>query len=79
MGSLSEKHEKSNGEKQRRYSYDKKEHKDHKPQKHEIALTESTSSEYTEENASLLDRIPGHEMDLIHFIVGHGILRREMR
>lgn len=36
---------------------------------------DSETAEYEE----MIDNIPTHELDLIHFIIGHGILRRELR
>ena len=35
--------------------------------------------DYDAGTAALMDRVPTRPLDLIHFIVGHGILRRSLR
>ena len=51
--------------------------------KHRHSTTDIPSSPvHTDMNYNLLDmtdRVPSDEMDLIHFVIGHGILRRDLR
>ena len=35
--------------------------------------------DYTGGVSALLQKIPTIELDIVHFIIGHGILRRELR
>ena len=45
----------------------------------EAELAIIVNLEYVADPAAMLDKIPTVDLDLIHFIVGHGILRRELR
>ena len=38
-----------------------------------------TNLEYVSDPAAMLEKVPTVDVDLIHFVVGHGILRRELR
>jgi hypothetical protein len=35
--------------------------------------------EYSADTAGMLEAIPTTDMDLLHFIIGHAILRKELR
>ena len=45
----------------------------------ERAATAADVFDYDAGTAALMDRVPTRPLDLIHFIVGHGILRRSLR
>ena len=39
----------------------------------------SREIEYSADTEAMLEGIPAAELDIVHFIVGHGILRRDLR
>ena len=46
-----------------------------------MSRTNSRSDEitYPKEHAARVEAVPTEELDLIHFIIGHGILKRDLR
>ena len=48
-------------------------------QRHHDIIFGNADAVYCENRTEILANLPGHELDLIHFITGHGILRKEMR
>ena len=39
----------------------------------------SAEISYSNDVMTMMESVPTDELDLVHFIVGHGILRRDMR